>query len=116
MDASVRAEQAGRRAEDSDWMDHAVRIGLVCCGILHPIIAWLALRLGLGDGGGSASSQGALRQVARTGVGQVSPYVAAMGFGTVGYVAKGGALAIVGAMFLYAAATHDPDTFAGLDR
>lgn len=80
MDATVRAEQAGRRADDSDWMDHAVRIGLVSYGIVHLIIAWLALRLAFGDGGGSASSQGALQQVAKTGVGQVSLYVAALGF------------------------------------
>jgi hypothetical protein len=80
MDAPVRAEQVGRRADDSDWMDHAVRIGLVSYGVVHLIIAWLALRLAFGDGGGSASSQGALQQVARTGVGQASLYVAAIGF------------------------------------
>jgi hypothetical protein len=80
MDTPVRAQQAGRRAEDSDWMDHAVRVGLVSYGVVHLIIAWLALRLSFGDGGGSASSQGALQQVAKTGVGQVSLYVAAVGF------------------------------------
>jgi type IV secretory pathway VirB2 component (pilin) len=80
MDIPVRAERAGRRADDSDWMDHAVRVGLVSYGIVHLIIAWLALRLAFGDGGGSASSQGALQQVAKTGVGQVSLYVAGLGF------------------------------------
>jgi type IV secretory pathway VirB2 component (pilin) len=80
MDVPVQAEQAGRRADDSDWMDHAVRVGLVSYGIVHLIIAWLALRLAFGDGGGSASSQGALQQVAKTGVGQVSLYVAGLGF------------------------------------
>lgn len=80
MDPAVRAEQAGRRADESDWMDHAVRIGLVSYGIVHLVIAWLALRLAFGDGGGSASTQGALQQVARTGLGQVSLYVAAAGF------------------------------------
>jgi type IV secretory pathway VirB2 component (pilin) len=80
MDIPVQAEQAGRRADDSDWMDHAVRVGLVSYGIVHLIIAWLALRLAFGDGGGSASSQGALQQVAKTGVGQVSLYVAGLGF------------------------------------
>jgi hypothetical protein len=80
MDVPVQAEQAGRRADDSDWMDHAVRVGLVSYGIVHLIIAWLALRLAFGNGGGSASSQGALQQVAKTGVGQVSLYVAGLGF------------------------------------
>jgi len=40
----------------------------------------LALRLAFGEGGGSASSQGALAQLARTGLGRVSLYVAGAGF------------------------------------
>jgi hypothetical protein len=80
MDVQDQAEQAGRRADDSEWMDHAVRIGLVSYGVVHLIIAWLAVRLAFGDSGGSASTQGALQQVGRTGVGQVSLYVAAVGF------------------------------------
>lgn len=42
-----------------------------------------------------------------------SPPVVALG--TVGYVAKGLALAIVGALFTWSAITHDPDTAGGLD-
>jgi hypothetical protein len=80
MNVSVRAEQAGRRADDSEWMDRAVRVGLVSYGIVHLIIAWLALRLVFGDGGGSASQQGALQQLARSGVGRASLYVVAVGF------------------------------------
>ena len=80
MDVATRAGGAGRRAGDSDWMDIAVRIGLVSYGVVHLIIAWLGLRLAFGDSGGSASSQGALQQLARTGVGVVSLYVVAVGF------------------------------------
>jgi len=80
MDVSVQAEQAGRRADDSAWMDRLVRIGLVSYGVVHLIIAWLALRLAFGDGGGSASSQGALHQLAQSAVGRVSLYVVAAGF------------------------------------
>jgi hypothetical protein len=36
-------------------------------------------------------------------------------FGKVGYVAKAAALAIVGALFCYAALTHDPQKSGGLD-
>ncbi len=80
MDVSAEAERAGRRADDSDWMDHAVRVGLVSYGVVHLLLAWLALRLALGDGGGNASSQGALHQLARSSLGRVSLYVVAAGF------------------------------------
>ncbi|HYO38896.1 MAG TPA: DUF1206 domain-containing protein [Nocardioidaceae bacterium] len=80
MDLSTRAERTGRRADDSTAMDTAVRVGLVSYGLVHLIIAWLAVRLVLGDSSGSASSQGALQQLASTPVGRVSLYVVAGGF------------------------------------
>jgi hypothetical protein len=80
MDVSTRAEQAGRRADGSTAMDTAVRVGIVSYGVVHLIIAWLAVRLVLGDSGGSASSQGALQQMAGTSVGRFSLYVVAVGF------------------------------------
>ncbi len=80
MDVPVQARRAGREAEDSDWMDTAIRIGLASYGVVHLLIAWLALRLALGDSGGSASSQGALAQLGRTGLGRASLYVVGVGF------------------------------------
>ena len=80
MDVSARAEQAGRRADDSEWMDRAVRVGLVSYGVVHLLIAWLTLRLVFGNGGGNASSSGALHQLARTSVGRGSLYVVGVGF------------------------------------
>jgi hypothetical protein len=80
MRQSARAEQAGRRADDSVWMDRAVRVGLVSYGVVHLLIAWLALRLVFGGGGGSASSQGALHELAQSAVGRASLYVVAAGF------------------------------------
>jgi Domain of Unknown Function (DUF1206) len=80
MDVSVRAEQAGQRADDSPWMDRAVRVGLVSYGVLHLIIAWLALRLAFGHSSGKASSQGALQQLAQNGLGRASLYVVGIGF------------------------------------
>jgi len=80
MDLNISARQAGRRAERSDWVDRGVRLGLVCYGFMHLMIAWLALRLAFGDGGGSASSSGAFQQLARSGLGLVSLYVVAVGF------------------------------------
>lgn len=80
MDVSMQAEQAGRRADNSEWLDHAVRVGLVSFGVVHLILAWLAVRLAFGDGGGSASSKGALHELAQTTIGRISLYVVAIGF------------------------------------
>ena len=80
MDVSTQAEEAGRQADDSEWMDHAVRVGLVSYGIVHLIIAWLAVQMAVGNGGGSASSQGALHQLAQNDVGRASLYVVGAGF------------------------------------
>ncbi len=80
MDVTTEAEQAGKQAEDSVWMDHAVRLGLVSYGVVHLLLAWLAIRLAFGDSSGSASSQGALQQLTRNGAGVVSLYLAAAGF------------------------------------
>lgn len=80
MDVSAEAAQVRRKAEDSDTLDHAVRLGLVAYGIVHVILAWLAVRLAFGDGGSSASAQGALHQLATSTVGRVSLYVVAAGF------------------------------------
>ena len=44
-----RAERSGREANDSDWLDYAIRAGLVAYGIVHLMIAWLAAQLALGE-------------------------------------------------------------------
>lgn len=80
MNMSAQAVRAGRRADASDWMDRAVRVGLVSYGVVHVILAWLAVRLAFGDHGGNASSQGALHQLAQNTAGRISLYVVAVGF------------------------------------
>ena len=81
MDVSSQAREVDRRADDSPAFGWAIRVGLVSYGVVHLMIAWLALRLAFGDGGGSASSQGALHQLAAHPIGQVSLYLVAAGFG-----------------------------------
>ncbi len=80
MNVSMQARLTGQRAHQSDWMDHAVRVGLLSYGVVHLILAWLSIRLAFGDGGGSASSQGALHQLAQNTPGLISLYVVAAGF------------------------------------
>jgi len=62
-DMSQKAKQAGNRAENSEWFDKAIRAGLVAYGVVHLVIAFLALQLAFGDQEGQASSEGAMQQL-----------------------------------------------------
>ena len=79
MDIAHRAENAGRQANSSDGLDLAIRAGLVAYGVVHLLIAWLALQLALGDREGSASSSGALQQLAEQPFGKVMVWLVAVG-------------------------------------
>lgn len=80
-DMSLQAERLGRKADSSKAFDHAVRVGLIAYGIVHLLIAWVAIQLALGSEKGSASSEGALSQMAKTPLGGILLYVVAAGFG-----------------------------------
>jgi hypothetical protein len=80
MNVSLGAKRAAQQTDDSPWMDRAVRVGLVSYGVVHLLMAWLALRLVFGGGGGKASQQGAFSELAQSTIGRVSLYVAAVGF------------------------------------
>jgi Domain of Unknown Function (DUF1206) len=58
------SDEIGRRADQSDWVDHGVRAGLVAYGVVHLLLGWLALQLAFGDSSGTISSKGALHQLA----------------------------------------------------
>lgn len=78
--AAAQHERIGRKAENSDALDHAVRVGLVSYGVVHLLLAWLAVQLAVGERSGQASNSGALHQLAQTGLGRGSLYVVAAGF------------------------------------
>lgn len=69
----------GRRADSSRWLDRGVRLGLVAYGLVHLLVAWLALRLALGDASGQASSTGALQHLVRQPFGGLLIWVVAIG-------------------------------------
>jgi hypothetical protein len=69
----------GREAEDSDWLDHAVRIGLIAYGVVHLLVGWLAVQLALGDRGEEASAKGALTELAQKPFGQTMVWAVAVG-------------------------------------
>ena len=76
---STQAEQAGREVHQSEWIDHAARIGLITYGLVHLVIAWLAIQLALGDKEGSADSQGAVQQLDEQPYGQAIVWAVAIG-------------------------------------
>ncbi len=69
----------GRRAEQSDWLDHAVRAGLVAYGVVHLLIGWLAVQLALGGRNEDASPTGALQELARQPFGKTLVWALAIG-------------------------------------
>lgn len=74
------AKQAARRVQGSGPYRFLVRGGLVAFGVVHLLIALIAGRLALGDGGGEASQAGALRELAGGPFGTATLGAAAVGF------------------------------------
>ena len=70
-----------RSAQQSDWLDHAIRVGLVAYGIVHLLVGWLALQLAFGDKSESASNAGALQTLAEQPYGEVLIWLIAVGMG-----------------------------------
>lgn len=71
-------EAAGEQARHSDAMRAAARVGLASFGLVHLLIAWLALQVAW-SGGGKADSQGALQAVAKEPFGEALLWVVAAG-------------------------------------
>ena len=67
------------QAEDHAWVDHAARLGFVAYGVVHLVIAFLALQLAFGDRSGKASSSGAMQQIAEQPFGLVALWLVAVG-------------------------------------
>lgn len=74
-----KVERLGHEAHHSDWFDHLIRIGLVAFGIVHLMLAWLALQLAFGDTSEDASSQGAVRELASQPGGELLVWLIAVG-------------------------------------
>ncbi len=77
-----RAAGAAGRAGDSDALEHLARIGLIAYGVVHLLVAWLALQLAWGVGGSAAQQAdqgGALATLAQQPFGTVLLWVVALG-------------------------------------
>ena len=62
-----------------DWLDVAARVGLAAYGLVHLVVAWLALQLAFGDREGSPSSSGAVSELAQQPFGKVLVWAVAVG-------------------------------------
>jgi hypothetical protein len=67
------------RAGRSDALENLARVGLLAYGVVHLLIAWLALQLAWGGGGGSADQSGAMATLADSPVGKPLLWVVAIG-------------------------------------
>lgn len=76
---AAKADEAGRQVQDSRGLDHAVRFGLVVYGVVHLILAWLAVQLATGDSSGEASSSGVFQELAQQPLGEIVLWLVAAG-------------------------------------
>ncbi len=75
-----RAAGAAGRAGNSDALEHLARIGLVAYGLVHLLVAWLALQLAWSGGSGQSADQaGALATLAEQPLGRPLLWLLAVG-------------------------------------
>ncbi|MGY1618537.1 DUF1206 domain-containing protein [Geodermatophilus sp. SYSU D00691] len=80
MSAQGTATSTAGRLDASDGLEHLARVGLLAYGVVHLLVAWLALQLAWGGGGGeSADQSGALSTLAESPVGKPLLWVIAVG-------------------------------------
>jgi hypothetical protein len=78
MNTSGTVSSAGR-AGNSDALENLARVGLFAYGVVHLLVAWLALQLAWGGGGGSADQSGAMATLASKPFGKPLLWVLAVG-------------------------------------
>jgi hypothetical protein len=78
--AAGSAKSAARQVGASDGLEHLARVGLLAYGVVHLLVAWLALQLAWFDGAGeSADQSGAMSTLAESPVGKPLLWVIALG-------------------------------------
>lgn len=77
----AKAEQAGARVRNNDAYRHLVTVGLIAYGVVHLLVAWIALLVAWSDASSQDASQsGALRTMAQTPAGPYLLTVVGVGF------------------------------------
>jgi hypothetical protein len=70
---------SAHRAKNSRLTQVLGRAGMACYGVVHVIVAYLAVRVALGDSGQQADQSGAIQEVGATSFGAVMLWVLAIG-------------------------------------
>jgi hypothetical protein len=78
-DVGDRAERVGQEVQDSKTLDRGIRFGMVAYGVVHLVVAWLAVQLALGNHGKNASQKGAMQTLAKQPVGPLLLWLIAIG-------------------------------------
>lgn len=78
MDLALDTKRA-RDVSDNVWLERSARVGLVAYGVMHLLIAWLALELAFGNSAAAASQQGALHAIAGEPLGDALLWIIALG-------------------------------------
>ncbi len=77
--ARQQGRNAGRQVKNSRALEIGVRVGLVSYGLVHLLIAWIALQVAWTHENRKANSSGALRQLASNALGGLLLWVVAFG-------------------------------------
>lgn len=78
--ATGTARSAARQAGDHPVVEWGARLGYAASGLLHLVLAWLALQLVIEGGGKQASQSGALSTLAEQPLGRTLLWVLTVGF------------------------------------
>ena len=73
-------KQAAAKAGDHPVLENAARLGYAVNGLVHLLIAWLALQVAWGGGGSSADQSGAMQTLSGNDIGRVLLWIAVLGF------------------------------------
>ncbi|WP_405056174.1 DUF1206 domain-containing protein [Kribbella sp. NBC_01505] len=71
--------RSAQEVRHSKWYGVAVTVGLIAYGVVHLLIAWIALQLAWGQSSQEASQQGALQELAGKPFGGVLLWIVAIG-------------------------------------
>lgn len=72
--------RTARQAGNSDTLEHLARVGLIAYGVVHVLVAWLAVQLAwFGAGGESADQSGAMSTLSDSPIGKPLLWVVAAG-------------------------------------
>ena len=76
----MTAQDTARRAGESDTLEHLARVGLIAYGIVHLLVAWLAVQLAwFGSNKESADQSGAMATLSESPVGKPLLWVLGIG-------------------------------------